>query len=86
MARPVFKTGGGRIPSPVGSIPIYSRQLSYCRRENPGRKERTKRMLPPKQHKAYCNFYDTVRNNDALDARTTVLIGLAAAMARECRP
>lgn len=24
---PVFKTGGGRIPSPVGSIPIYSRQI-----------------------------------------------------------
>jgi hypothetical protein len=43
-------------------------------------------MLPPEQHKAYCNFYDAVRNEQHLDLRTTVMIGLAAAMARECRP
>ncbi|MDH3998505.1 MAG: hypothetical protein OET90_06660 [Desulfuromonadales bacterium] len=43
-------------------------------------------MLPPKQHKAYCNFYDAVRSEEQLDARTTVLIGLAAAMAKECGP
>jgi hypothetical protein len=43
-------------------------------------------MLPPKQHRAYCNFYDAVRDSDALDRRTTVLVALAAAMARECRP
>lgn len=43
-------------------------------------------MLPSKQHKAYCNFYDVVRNQEHLDARTTVMIGLAAAMARECQP
>ena len=43
-------------------------------------------MLPPKQHKAYCNFYDTVRNEEYLDGRTTVMIGLAASMARECQP
>ncbi|MGW8311947.1 MAG: carboxymuconolactone decarboxylase family protein [Desulfuromonadales bacterium] len=43
-------------------------------------------MLPPKQHKAYCNFYDAVRSDDRLDARTTAMIGLAAAMARECQP
>ena len=43
-------------------------------------------MLPPKQHKAYCNFYDVVRNGEQLDARTTAMIGLAAAMARECQP
>ncbi len=43
-------------------------------------------MLPPDQHKAYCNFYDAVRTGGPLDARTTVLVGLAAAMARECRP
>ncbi len=43
-------------------------------------------MLNPKQHKAYCNFYDAVRQNDQFDARTTTMIGLAAAMARECQP
>jgi hypothetical protein len=43
-------------------------------------------MLPPKQHKAYCNFYDVVRNEEYLDARTTAMIGLAAAIARECGP
>jgi len=43
-------------------------------------------MLPTKQHKAYCNFYDAVRGAEQLDARTTVMIGLAAAMARECQP
>jgi hypothetical protein len=48
-------------------------------------KER-EQMLPPKQHKAYCNFYDAARNEEQLDARTTAMIGLAAAMARECQP
>lgn len=43
-------------------------------------------MLPPGQHQAYCNFYDSVRNGEHLDPRTTAMIGLAAAMARECRP
>mgnify|MGYP000986488341 FL=1 len=43
-------------------------------------------MLPAEQHKAYCNFYDTVRNEKQLDSRTTAMIGLAAAMARECQP
>lgn len=43
-------------------------------------------MLPQKLHNAYGNFYDAVRNGEHLDARTTAMIGLAAAMARECRP
>ena len=43
-------------------------------------------MLPPGPHKAFCDFYDTVRDQQQLDARTTVMIGLAAAMARECQP
>ncbi len=43
-------------------------------------------MLPPKQHTAYCNFYDAVRCAEQLDDRTTAMIGLAAAMARECQP
>ena len=43
-------------------------------------------MLPPEQHKAYCNFYDAARNGEHLDTRTSAMIGLAAAMARECQP
>ena len=43
-------------------------------------------MLNPKQHKAYCDFYDSVRNTEHLDSRTVAMIGLAAAMARECQP
>ncbi|MEJ2471202.1 MAG: hypothetical protein P8Y91_01530 [Desulfuromonadales bacterium] len=43
-------------------------------------------MLPTEQHKAYCNFYDSVRSGAHLDPRTTAMVGLAAAMARECQP
>lgn len=43
-------------------------------------------MLPPEQHKAYCDFYDAVRKENHLDSRVTAMIGLAAAMARECQP
>ncbi len=43
-------------------------------------------MLNPKQHKAYCDFYDAVRDAEQLDPRTAAMIGLAAAIARECRP
>jgi len=43
-------------------------------------------MLNPQQHKAYCAFYDSVRDTEHLDRRTAAMIGLAAAMARECQP
>lgn len=43
-------------------------------------------MLPTAQHKAYCAFYDAVRDQEFLDERTVAVVGLAAAMARECRP
>jgi hypothetical protein len=43
-------------------------------------------MLSPKQHKAYCDFYDAVRNESILDSRTTVIVGLTAAMASGCDP
>ena len=77
VARSVFKTDGGRIPSLVGSIPIYSRQLKQLD---------ARAMLNPQQHKAYCAFYDSVRDTEHLDRRTAAMIGLAAAMARECQP
>jgi len=41
-------------------------------------------MLLPKQHKAYCTFYDAVRDESVFDTRTTVIVGLTAAMASGC--
>lgn len=43
-------------------------------------------MLSEKQHKAYCDFYDAVRDESVFDARTTVIVGLTAAMASGCDP
>jgi len=43
-------------------------------------------MLPPKQHQAFCAYYDSVRDATILDARTTVIVGLTAAMASGCDP
>ena len=43
-------------------------------------------MLPPDQHKTYCAFYDTVRDESHLDRRTTIIVGLATAMSIGCEP
>ena len=43
-------------------------------------------MLSDKNRTAYINFYDAVRDESALDRKTTVLIGLAAAMTNACDP
>ena len=43
-------------------------------------------MLLTKQHKAYCEFYDAVRDESVLDNRTTVIVGLTSAMASGCDP
>jgi len=43
-------------------------------------------MLPGKQAKAYSEFYDSVRNNDVLDPKVTLMIHLASAMALACYP
>ena len=43
-------------------------------------------MLPEKQKKAYRSFYDSTRNNDILDPKTTLLIHFASAMAFACYP
>ncbi len=43
-------------------------------------------MLPPKSQQAFNQFYDTVRNREILDEKTTALLGLAAAMATGCAP
>jgi alkylhydroperoxidase/carboxymuconolactone decarboxylase family protein YurZ len=43
-------------------------------------------MLPEKQQKSFGEFYDTVRNNEILEPKTTLLLHLAAAMALGCSP
>jgi alkylhydroperoxidase/carboxymuconolactone decarboxylase family protein YurZ len=43
-------------------------------------------MLPEKQQKAFGDFYDTVRHNDILEPKTTLLLHLGAAMALGCSP
>jgi len=43
-------------------------------------------MLTAKNAKAFGSFYDTVRDESVLDKRTTILIGLAAAMTAGCIP
>lgn len=43
-------------------------------------------MLPEKQQKAFGAFYDTVRENDILDQKTTLLLHLGTAMAVGCSP
>ena len=43
-------------------------------------------MLPGKQQKAFGEFYDTVRHNEILEPKTTLLLHLGAAMALGCSP
>ena len=43
-------------------------------------------MLPEKQKNAFRSFYDSARNNDILDPKTTLLIHFASAMAFGCYP
>ncbi len=43
-------------------------------------------MLPEKQKQTYRSFYDSARNNNILDLKTTLLIHLASAMAFACYP
>jgi hypothetical protein len=43
-------------------------------------------MLPKQQREAYKTFYDSARNNDILEPKTTLMIHLASAMALGCYP
>jgi len=43
-------------------------------------------MLSNKNGKAYRNFYDAVRDEAVLDRRSTLLVGLAAAISVGCEP
>ena len=42
--------------------------------------------LPAKQKRAFAEFYRAACNNEQLDARTTLMIHLAAALAIGCYP
>jgi AhpD family alkylhydroperoxidase len=43
-------------------------------------------MLTKRQQKLYNSFYDSTHNNEYLDQKTEVLVGLSAAMAMNCAP
>lgn len=43
-------------------------------------------MLSMKSSKAFSEFYDAVRDESVLDKRTSILVGLAAAMTAGCGP
>lgn len=43
-------------------------------------------MLPEKQKAAYRAFYESARENDILDEKTTILLHMASAMAFGCYP
>jgi len=43
-------------------------------------------MLTEKQQKTYEQFYESTHDNEFLDEKTELLVGLAAAMALDCGP
>lgn len=43
-------------------------------------------MLTEKQQKAYSGFYSSTHDNEFLDSKTELLVGLAAAIAMSCKP
>ncbi len=43
-------------------------------------------ILTDKQQELYDSFYESTHNNEYLDTKTEILIGLAAALAMNCSP
>lgn len=43
-------------------------------------------MLTKRQQALYDSFYESTHNNECLDQKTEVLVGLSAAMAMNCAP
>ena len=43
-------------------------------------------MLTKRQQALYDSFYESTHNNEFLDRRTEILVGLSAAMAMSCAP
>ncbi|VAW66191.1 hypothetical protein MNBD_GAMMA09-3443 [hydrothermal vent metagenome] len=44
------------------------------------------KILTDNQKKLYDSFYESTHNNEHLDSKTEVLIGLSAALAMNCEP
>ena len=45
-----------------------------------------KKLLTKRQQQLYETFYDSTHNNEYLDNKTEVLVGLSAAIAMNCAP
>jgi len=43
-------------------------------------------ILTDKQKKAYNSFYESTHNNEFLESKTEILVGLSAAIAMNCQP
>ena len=43
-------------------------------------------MLKDKQQQLYNDFYESTHNNEYLDSKTELLVGLSAAIAMNCQP
>ena len=43
-------------------------------------------MLTEEQNNKYDEFYETTHNNEYLDSKTELLVGLSAAIAMNCQP
>ena len=43
-------------------------------------------MLKDKQQQLYNDFYESTHNNEYLDTKTELLVGLSAAIAMNCQP
>jgi alkylhydroperoxidase/carboxymuconolactone decarboxylase family protein YurZ len=44
------------------------------------------KILTDKQQKLYDSFYESTHDNDYIDLKTEVLVGLSAALAMNCSP
>ena len=44
------------------------------------------KLLTKKQQALYDSFYESTHNNEFLDTKTEILVGLSAAMAMNCQP
>ena len=44
------------------------------------------KILTDKQQELYDSFYESTHNNEHIDSKTEILVGLAAAMAMNCNP
>lgn len=43
-------------------------------------------ILTEKQNTAYNSFYESTHNNEFLDSKTEILVGLSASIAMNCQP